>query len=192
MPFPVPNETREQLCKHGYFVVTEVTFEVATSLINWILRNRPKQKEFTILINSSGGQPEAVVYLASFLRTLSSEVRVNGVAFGECGSAALAMLQLCHTRYALLNTGFFIHTAELHTRLKCEGEDMSRVQERLDDLWHIQEELVQIQCKRANLPRESWRQFAKYGDDDPGRPITTRTARQQGLIDVTLTKLNLF
>jgi ATP-dependent protease ClpP protease subunit len=183
---------RDQMITQGCFVVTEVNFDVVQALIDWIISNRPKHTEFQIVINSSGGDPGAIVYLASSLRTLSSDVRIIGVAFGECGSAALALFQLCHIRYAVLNTGFFIHTAGLQTTVGCENYDHEALKERLADTKRTQDELVDIQCRRTGLTIEKWQELAARGDKDPGTPIFVREAKKLGLVDHVLTRLNLF
>lgn len=192
MSFPISKEVREKLISDGYFIVTEVNFEVVRNLIIWILSNRPSKKEFTIVINSSGGDPVSVVYLASFLRSLKKEVELHGIAFGECGSAALAMLQLCQKRSAVLNTGFFIHHMQKTIKMNCQETDLAVVEKKLADSRQTERELVEIQCIRTGLSTKKWNDLADLGEEFPGRAIMTQEAKELGLIDEVLKQFDLF
>ena len=192
MSFPITKKVREKLISDGYFVVTEVNFEVVKSLISWILNNRPDKKEFTIVINSPGGDPAAVVYLASFFRFLKKEVKLHGIAFGECGSAALAMLQLCHKRSAALNTGFFIHHLQRTIKMSCQETDLSVVKKKLADAKQTEHELVKIQRARTGLSAKKWERLADRGEEFSGRAIMAKEAKELGLIDAVLRQFDLF
>lgn len=192
MSFPITKEVREKLLSDGYFIITEVNFEVVRNLISWILNSRPNKKKFTIIINSSGGDSIAVVYLASFLRTLNKEVGLHGIAFGECGSAALAMLQLCQNRSAVLNTGFFIHHIQKTIKMNCQETDMSVVEKKLADSRQIESELIEIQCARTGLSRKKWNELADLGEEFSGRAIMTKEAKELGLIDKVLKQVDIF
>ncbi len=192
MPLDVSENVRERLFSKGIFLITDVSFQTIGQLTSWILNNRPKKKEFTILINSSGGSPEAVVRFASFLCTLEEEVRITGVAFDICGSAALALLQCCHNRIAVKHCAFFIHHIQTRVKLNCQEPDMEKVKLELASSRMVEDELIEIQCKKSGMTRRQWIKLADHGEQDADTPILTKKALELGLVDKIVKKFPAF
>ncbi len=192
MSFVVPQKTVEGLFAKGKFLITDVTFETIQSLVSWIVENRPAKKEFTILINSSGGSPKSVLYLASVLGTLSVEVKLRGVAFGECGSAALALLQCCHERIAVKHCGFFIHHIETTLEVNCQDHGLRQAKASLEHSRSLEDDLVRLQCKRSGMSRAAWMKLADRGAGLPGRAILPREAHALGLVDKIVEQYPIF
>jgi ATP-dependent protease ClpP protease subunit len=191
----IPDETRERLFREGTFLVSKIDTNTIESIEKWILNNRrtaQQQSEFTLVINSSGGSPGLVLYFASFLRTLSADVRLKGVAFGECGSAALALLQCCHERVAVKNCGFFIHNINNTTKFSCQDVDWSKLKNHADNSKKLEAELVRLQAKRCGMPVKKWRSLARKGEENPGTAIFTGEAKKIGLIDSVVEAYPLF
>ena len=183
MVFQVTSTKRMELLNKGEFLVTEINFEVINAIISWVLNNRPAKKRFALLINSSGGSPSAVIYFASFLATLDAGVRIKGVTFGECGSAALALLQCCHERIAVKHSGFFIHHLNFKLDVSCHGYNLEKIELELKHSQKTEEELVQLQCKRCGISRDEWMALADHGEQVGGRALFPEEALALNLID---------
>lgn len=188
----VSPEKRRQLMDRGQYLVTKVDADTIKEIISWIINNRPKKKEFMLLINSSGGSPGLVLYFASFLATLKQEVKITGVVFGECGSAALALLQCCHVRIAVQHTGFFIHHINGEISYNCQAFDLAKIQARIQNSKNIEKELVTLQCHRTKLSPKKWMKLADEGERVAGRVFTTTEALRLNLIDEVVKTHPLF
>ncbi len=191
----VPAELKAKLFSEGKFLVSKIDAETIESIQEWILRNRlqddPKT-EFTLVINSSGGDPGLVTYFASFLRTLSDEVKLKGVAYGECGSAALALLQCCHERIAVKHCGFFIHHISDTLTISCHNLDMAKVRHVVETSKKLEDELVELQAERCGMSKQRWKTLADKGEKTPGSAILPKEAEQLGMIDKIIEKYPLF
>lgn len=174
---------RERLIKNGQFLVTNVDHETLGQLAKWIIDGRPSKKEFIVVICSSGGSPTMVVNFASFAGTLGKEVKLTGVAFGECGSAALALLQCCHERIAVKHCGFFIHHVHSNFNTSPHKVSLKRLKEEIADGLHLEQEIVRMQCKRAGMSVAAWNRLADRGETVKGRAIYPADAHKLGLID---------
>jgi len=192
MSLEINDKLREKLHESGVFLVTEVNHGVINELTSWILRNRPERKEFTILIASSGGSPSAVIRFASFLLTLDPEVRLRGVAFDTCGSAALTLLQCCHSRAAVRHTAFFIHHLQSKVEPSGQEPDKKQLELELDSARKLEEELVKFQCTRTGMTRDEWMKLADEGENDVDTPIFAEKALELGLIDETVGSFPVF
>jgi len=192
MSFKVDDRLRERLYNNGVFLITDVSFETIAELTSWIINARPQKKEFTILINSSGGSPRAVIRFASFLCTLESEVQIKGVAFDTCGSAANALLQCCHRRIAVNHCTFFIHHLQTRVELNCQKPDMKKAKLELASSKMVEDELIQIQCKKTGMSRKQWISLADHGENDVDTPIFTKRALELGLVDKIVSKFPVF
>ena len=179
----ISKAVRDKLFAKGYFLVTDVTHENIRTLMNFIVENRPQKNEFTIVISSSGGSSSAVIYFASFLSTLSADVKLKGVAFGECGSAALALLQCCHERVGVKHCGFFIHHIKSKFQYTAYSNGSKRFRADLKRVRLLEEELVALQCARSGISRKIWMKLADAGEADPGSEILPKKALKLGLID---------
>jgi len=179
-------DTRARLIKQGIFLITEITHSNLDEIGRWILKNRPTKKRFTILINSIGGSPSAVVRFASSVCVLGKDVVIHGVAFDTCGSAALALLQCCHKRSAVKYTSFFIHHIRTTLKLNCQVFDKEKIDKELSESKKVEEEIISLQCARTGLSRERWMKLAEYGEGDGDTPIFTDVALKLGLIDDVL------
>lgn len=192
MTFQVTPKKKQELFSKGEYLVTTVDFDTVNNIIDWIMSNRPSKKKFTILINSSGGDPAAVIYLASFLATLDSKVKIKGIAFGECGSAAFALLQCCHERIAVKYCSFFIHHVNSKIEVNCQDFDLQKIEAELMDMRQTEEELIQLQCSRSGMSRENWMLLADEGEQIRGRAITSSRALELRLIDNIIERHAIF
>jgi len=184
----VEEKTRERLYSKGIYVITKVTIEEIDNLISWIVNNRPQKNKFTILINSGGGSPLAVIRFASFLNALEDNVIVKGVAFETCGSAALALLQCCHTRFAVRPCTFFIHHIHTTITLNCQKPDMKKIELEIASSKMLEDELVRIQSAKTGITRRQWMRLADHGEYDADTPISVDKARKLGLIDKVINR----
>ncbi|MES2213956.1 MAG: ATP-dependent Clp protease proteolytic subunit [Patescibacteria group bacterium] len=183
MRFSISAAKHGELVAKGKYLITSIDGETINALVSWIVNNRPAKTEFTILINSSGGAAGLVLYFASFVATLAPEVKIVGVAFGECGSAALALLQCCHERIGVRDCGFFVHHISLEFAVNCQKRDRKYLERSLAESRGVEEELVRLQCKRAGMSRRAWMKLADEGEEMKGRAILTPRALALGLID---------
>lgn len=183
---------RERLIKNGQFLVTNVDDETLGQLAKWIIDSRPTKKEFAIVICSSGGSPTIVVNFASFVGTLGKEVKLTGVAFGECGSAALALLQCCHDRIAVKHCGFFIHHLHSNFNTSPHKVSLNRLKEEIADSLNLEQEIVRMQCTRTGMSVAAWNRLADRGETIKGRAIYPADARKLGLIDKIVDQYTVF
>ncbi len=191
----VPDELRARLLSKDKFLVSTVDVSTINAIEEWILRNRVGENQktkFTLVINSSGGSPGLVVYFASFLRTLSEEVKIKGVAFGECGSAALALLQCCDERVGVKHCGFFIHNINHTLKLSCQTYSLQTVGERLEASKRLEDELTALQSKRCGMSKQKWKKLAKNGEENHGLIILSDEAKKLGLVDKIIDKYPIF
>jgi ATP-dependent protease ClpP protease subunit len=179
----ISTEARERLVKNGQFLVTKVDFETLDQLEKWIVNERPAKTEFVIAINSSGGSPSAVINFASFVGTLGRGVKLTGVAFSECGSAAIVLLQCCHERIAVKHCGFFIHHLQSNLNTTPHQVTLKRFREEVADSRDLEDEVVRLQCARTGLSAAAWNRLANRGSLIKGRAIYPAAARKLGLID---------
>ncbi len=112
MKIQIPANKKIELANKGMFLITEVTYETIERLCSDILEYTSEKNdvEATLLINSSGGDPGGTICFKDFRNTLRKDIKINGIAFSECGSAAFALLQCCDKRQALRNCGFLFIT----------------------------------------------------------------------------------
>ena len=184
----VEEKTRERLYTKGVYAITKVTMEEIDELIKWIASNRPQKNKFTILINSSGGSPLAVIRFASFVNALEDGVMVKGVALETCGSAALALLQCCHRRFAVRPCAFFIHHVHTTVTINCQKPDMKKIELEIASGKMLEDELVHIQSTKTGITRQEWMKLADHGEYDANTPISTDRARKLGLIDKVINR----
>ncbi|MFC1594941.1 ATP-dependent Clp protease proteolytic subunit [Patescibacteria group bacterium] len=185
-------EWRKKLYAKGIFLITDINFKIIDELARWILSNRPQKNKFTILINSSGGSPAAVIGFASFLCTLEENVEITGVVFNVCGSAALALLQCCHTRIAVKHCTFFVHHIHTKEELNCRKTDLKKIKITLATSYEVEEEIVEIQCKRIGMTKKQWMALADDGEHNTDRPIFTKRALKLGLVDKIVSHFSCF
>jgi ATP-dependent protease ClpP protease subunit len=192
MDFHLSEKRHTELRGKGYFLVTDVTFEAVENLMGWILNNRPDKKELTIVINSSGGSPGAVCYFSSFLRTLEKDAQITGVAFGQCGSAAFALLQCCHARVGVQDCGFFVHRLRHDTSLTGLTNIDRDIKPRISSSLGVEDTLVRLTCKRSKLSKKQWYKLADEGERIPGHAIMADRALKLGFIDKIVNSFPLF
>lgn len=192
MPHEVSEDTLKKLLNEGKFLVRDINGKTINGLISWFMNNRPQKSKFTILINSSGGSPGLVAYTASVLKTMKSDFHLTGVAFGECGSAALALLQCCNERVVIKHTGLFVHNIEDTFQLSSQTHDLNKVKTRLGISRNLENELIELQRKRCGMTRAQWMKLAKRGQDFPGTAIFPKEAKKLGLIDQIVESYPIF
>ena len=193
MLFPISQGKQEELLNKGCFpVLGDINFGKMESLASWISNNYNKKDHLILLISSEGGDPNAVMWLSSYLRTLPSRVKLFGVAVGECGSAAFAMLQLCDWRAGVRGTGFFVHRVGYRTRISThEVNDLSRIAEELQRSQLLEDELVAMQCRRIGCSETDWYVIAMQGETSKSRAILVDEAKKFNFIDRILVKMPL-
>jgi ATP-dependent protease ClpP protease subunit len=188
----ISKKARERLMKDGKFLITKVNFETIEELAAWIVESRPERKEFTVVISSPGGSPAAAHSFASFVRTLGKDVKLTGVAFSECGSAALALLQCLHVRIAVEQCGFFIH--RLHAEMDASPHSTSTRQykEEVENSRRLEREMVRLQCARSGMSVAAWNKLADLGQRVKSRPLFPAEALKLGLVDKVVQEYPLF
>lgn len=105
-------------------------------------------------------------WFASFLRMVPEDVQLHGIALGECGSAALGILQLCHRRSAVRHTAFYPHHVQVVLEVNCQrpmAEIFEYVEREIAQARLLEQELTSIQSKRMGITAEQWMQIAEYG-----------------------------
>lgn len=178
----------DELRSEGKFFLERINPEQIEGLMKW-LDNEVGQgrREFTILISSAGGSPSWAIHFASFLRMLPPDVRLHGIALGECGSAALAVLQFCHKRSALRHTAFYPHHVHTTLEINCQrpmAEIIEYVEREVKQARMLEQELVSVQSARMGITTEQWMQIADLGEKlETGIRYLTDDALRLGMID---------
>jgi hypothetical protein len=191
MGLKISEKRAEELRGQGKFFLDVITSKTMMALIEWMSYGVIHGKrEFTLLISSSGGSPSWVIHFAGILRAMPSDVRLHGVAIGECGSAALAVLQLCHTRSAVRHTAFYPHHVQCTLEINCQqsmAEIVAYVEREVAQSRMVEQEVVLIQSTRMGITVEEWMQIAEYGEQlDGGIKYLTDDALRLGMIDEVL------
>lgn len=192
MAFYISEPLRAKLYQRGIFLVTKVDYETMNALTSFIVNNRPKQKKFTILINSPGGDPVQILSFASFVRTLSKDVELLGVAFNECGSSALALLQCCHHRIAVDYCSFFIHRMQQKPSINCHKPDMDQLAHDIEETRRLEEVLIRLQCERSGMSVENWCKLADSREAGVDNHIFASDALRLGLVDEVVDSFPVF
>ena len=112
----------------------------------------------------------------------SRKIHLRGVAIGECGSAALALLQCCDVRYAVAGCAFFIHNMTSTYTYTDGDHDLEKFMARVKTTEDLHNELIRMQCQRSNIKEETWRELANLGSKI-NHPIMADEALELGLID---------
>ncbi len=115
------------------------------------------------------------------------DVQLHGIALGECGSAALGILQLCHRRSAVRHTAFYPHHVQVVLEVNCQrpmAEIFEYVEREIAQARLLEQELTSIQSKRMGITAEQWMQIAEYGEKlEDGIKYLTDDALRLGMID---------
>ncbi len=187
MGFTITSKREEELDCEGKFFISVVDSKTISRLMSWMSDNIQKgRRDFTLLISSGGGSPSWASYFASYLRSIPQDVRLHGIAIGECGSAALAILQFCHKRSAVRHTGFFPHHMQSKFEINCHQpmeEILAHVEREIMQARSIEEELSLIQSARMGITLEQWYQIADFGEQVTGIKYFTYDALRLGMID---------
>jgi|GEM_PF-5841533 len=192
MKYKVPTSVTESLVLDGKFLIRNINEETMQNFLNWIMRNRPRQSDFTVLIDSPGGSPGLMLHTASVFRTMKDDFNLTGVAIGECGSAAFALLQCCKTRIMIKNCGLFIHHIQSTFTQSAQNESFTEIKERIKFAKEMEEELVELQAKRCGMTKAKWMKIADRGDNISGRAILSKEARRLNLVDKVVDSYPIF
>ncbi len=197
MGIKISEKRAEELRNQGKFLLEEISSEQMDKLMKWMAYAIAHGKrDFTLLISSSGGSPNWAIHFASFLRMVPSDVRLHGIAIGECGSAALAVLQFCHKRSAVRHTAFYPHHVQATLEVNCQqpmNEIIAYVEREIAQARLLEQELVLIQSARMGITPEQWMQIADYGEKlDGGIKYLTDDALRLGMIDEVIEHYPLF
>jgi ATP-dependent protease ClpP protease subunit len=147
--------------------------------------------DFTLAINSSGGNAAAVLCFRDMCNTIATPHTLTGVTFSECGSAALALLQCCTTRISLKQCGFFIHHLQMTRTTAVDGTENAYFTHTLENERKISEAIVSLQCARTGISKREWRTLANQGEKY-GAVIFPSHAKKLGLIDKVVEKYSIF
>lgn len=163
----ITQKLQNTLEARGVFVITNITHEVIEQLGNALIGQAAKNPTGTLdmVIASDGGSATAVMVLHDILRTLPSTFTIRGIACGECGSAALALLQLCTTRCSLPNCGFFIHHLQYELPLIMDGTEEIQAMQAISTGKKIQANMIALQCKRTGITPRVWKKLANEGQN---------------------------
>jgi len=188
MGVKISEKRAEELRNEGKFFLERISPEQVEGLMKWMAYAIAHGKrDFTLLISSAGGSPNWAIHLASFLRMVPDDVRLHGIAIGECGSAALAVLQFCHKRSAVRHTAFYPHHVQVTLEVNCQQpmtEIVAYVEREIAQARMLEQELVSIQSARMGITTEQWMQIAEYGENlDGGIKYLTDDALRLGMID---------
>ncbi len=184
---------KASLLQRGVFVIADVvTIDAVQKLVGDILSYIATDKrEVTLMINSSGGDPAAAILFNEFVRTLRKEISITGIAFGECGSAALALLQCCHKRKALKHCGIFPHNKKMSITLVLDGTEETQFKKHLENHRKIHDTVVALQLTKTGLTREEWDVLTRKGDLSSA-VMTASEALQNKLIDDVIDSFEVF
>jgi ATP-dependent protease ClpP protease subunit len=195
MSLTISNEKKQEIGLQGKFLLSVVDKPTITELMEWMGRNVSKGKrEFTLLISSAGGSPSWACFFASFLRSLPEDVKLHGITFGECGSAALAILQFCHKRTAVRHTAFFPHHVQQTLQINCQlpmEEIFAYVEHEIMQSRMIERELSLIQSARMGITLDDFFQIADRGEKLSGVKYFTDEALKIGMIDEVIERYPL-
>lgn len=188
MGIKISEKRAEELRNEGKFLLERISPEQVEGLMKWMAYAIAHGKrDFTLLISSSGGSPNWAIHFASFLRMVPDDVRLHGIAIGECGSAALAVLQFCHKRSAVRHTAFYPHHVQVTLEVNCQqpmAEIVAYVEREVAQARLLEQELLSIQSARMGITTEQWMQIAEYGEKlDGGIKYLTDDALRLGMID---------
>lgn len=145
--------------------------------------------EITLLISSMGGSVDAAMCFSDFVALLGS-VKIRAIAVGECESAALLILQCCHSRLSMRNCSFLIH--HIHTLMPTtyDGSEKEQVQAFLRDGRQTNRKLVALVSRRSGITRPVWRRLADEGERY-GIKRTPEEMCRLGLLDDIIDTLDI-
>lgn len=193
MELEFPKAIVERLREEGTFVITKVNHETITSLTNWMMKGVCEgRSNFTLLINSPGGSAGIVTYFSAMLKTFPGDTHLTGVAVGECGSAAFALFQCCHTRLAVRNTAFFLHRVRYDLKIDLLNTTPKILNTELESLKTVEDEVVAIQCKRIGITTDAWYEIANIGEKIGGASFFADKALELGMVDEVIDQYNIF
>ncbi len=176
-------KVKSNLLAKGIFFIDKITSDNIDAIQRWIVMEKSKRKVFTILIDSTGGEVNPVLRFASTIPLLNNSIAINGVTFGHCGSAALALLQCCHKRSAVKHTAFFIHHLSSSFGYSIYGKTKERFESEIESIQRTEDEITMLQCKRTGISREKWCELADKGELARNMFIYPDEALRLNLID---------
>lgn len=162
-----PARVALRLRQRGIFVLTgtiseESVSELCQAMTEYIDLSE-KTDEITLLISSLGGSVDAAMCFSDFV-ALFDTVKIRGIAVGECESAALLILQCCHSRLAMRNCSFLIH--HIHTLMPTtyDGSEKEQVLAFVRDGRQTNRKLFALVARRSGIKRSVWRRLADEGE----------------------------
>jgi ATP-dependent protease ClpP protease subunit len=187
-----PEESFNLARDHGVFVVTkEISYGLVEDLCQGILSSIDDATEVVeVLISSPGGALAGATCFSEFT-SLFEKIRIHGIAVGECGSAAFAMLQCCHKRIALPQCVFAIHYLHSGVPLTCDGTEQEQAKHIAADATRSQKLLDDLICGRSGISRREWKRLMKEGERY-GVSLTAQEMLDCGLIDKIIKTFPLY
>jgi ATP-dependent protease ClpP protease subunit len=180
------------LALRGIFTVTrEITYHNVEELCQSMLSSIDDgTEELTVLFSSTGGDVAGATCFSDFA-SLFKRVRIHGVAMGECGSAAFAMLQCCHRRIALRNCVFFVHYMHAGVHIVFDGTEKEQAIKAAEDGTQMQQLLEDMMCRHSGIKRSEWRKLIRDGEKF-GMKQTADDMLKSGLLDEVIDEYPLF
>lgn len=180
------------LALRGIFTVSEmITYEYVEDLCKSILGSIDDEtEEITLLISSPGGSVDGATCFADFA-SLFERIRLHGVAVGECGSSAFAILQCCHMRTALRNCIFAVHYMHFNAHLVFDGTQREQAIKAAEVGTKTQKLLDDLICHRSGIKRSEWRRLIREGEKF-GVNRTADEMLKLGLVDKVVDTYPLF
>lgn len=134
-------------------------------ICNQILERLDEEEtDLTLVISSKGSSSCAVSDFADFVRLLHKDVKIIGIAVGDCSSGALCILQSCTIRNSLPHCWFLIHSSQSEVEMKITGNEKRLFENERRELIETDRILEDIHCERSGLSREKWRELIRNGD----------------------------
>lgn len=194
MKLVIPPKKAKELAEGGVFILTEITYDAMERLFNDMIAyivSDEKHVILTLLINCNGGKVDGAIAFKEFTSTLKKDIRIHGIAFGECKSAANAILQFCHKRTGLKYCRFFIHHLTRDITLKLNGNEEEQLSQYIADSKKNREIMVRLQCERTGISEAEWQRLANTGHEY-GTILSSEEALKLNLIDEIIESHEIF
>lgn len=141
-----------------------------------------EETDLTLVISSKGSDFIASSGFADFVRLLHKDVKITGIAMGDCSSGALGILQSCTIRSSLPHCWFLIHSSRTEIEIKAAGNQKRLLDNEQRDLIETDRILENIHCERSGLSRAKWRKLVRDGDLS-GRTLSAEELLELNLLD---------
>lgn len=148
-------------------------------------------KPITLLLSSEGGSYEATMQLGDLIASLNSPVDV--VAYGDCASMAVDLIQMCRKRMLLPSTRLLVHYLRMRGRWICDDPEGLEADIALfrRDMAISREKRFSLYRNRTGLTDQKILEMFRYGETH-GAHFSAEQAVESKLADEILTDFKLF